>query len=148
MDAVEAHVARADDAHDGVEVRAVVVAQSARVVDDLRDLQNVLIEDADRVRIREHQSRRVGADGGTQRVEIDAAIRAGGDVHHLIAAHGGGGGVRSVGGVGHDDLRARGVAAVGMVCLDEQHAGELAVRARRGLERDSVHAEDLAKLRA
>ena len=32
--------------------------------------------------------------------------------------------------------------------LDEQNAGELTVRARRGLERDSVHAEDLAKLSA
>ena len=148
VDAVEAHVARADDAHDGVEVRAVVVAQSARVVDDLRDLEDVLVENADRVRIREHQSRRVGTDGGAQRVEIDAAIRAGGDVHHLIAAHGGGGGVRSVGGVGHDDLRACGVAAVGVVCLDEQHAGEFAVCARSRLERDRVHAEDLAQLAA
>ena len=35
-----------------------------------------------------------------------------------------------------------------MIGLDEQNAGELTVRARRGLERDSVHAEDLAKLRA
>ena len=35
-----------------------------------------------------------------------------------------------------------------MIGLDEQDAGELTVRARSGLERDSVHAEDLAKLRA
>ena len=35
-----------------------------------------------------------------------------------------------------------------MVCLDEQHAGEFAVCARGRLERDRVHAEDLAQLAA
>ena len=86
--------------------------------------------------------------GGAQRIEIDAAVRAGGDVHHLIAAHCCGGRVGAVGGVGHDDLRAVKIAAVGVIGLDEQNARELTVRARRGLERDSVHAEDLAKLSA
>ena len=68
-----------------VEVRTVVIAQAARLVDDLRDLKNVLVKDADGIRVREHQARGVGADSGTQRVEIDAAVRARGDVHHLIA---------------------------------------------------------------
>ena len=148
VDAVKAHVTGTDDAHDGVEVRAVVIAQAARIVNDLRDLEDVLVENTDGVRVRQHQSRGVGADGGAQRVEVDAAVHAGRDVDDLEAAHRGGRGVRAVGGVGHDDLRARGIAAVGVIGLDEQNAGELTVRARRGLERDSVHAEDLAKLRA
>ena len=148
VDAVKAHVTGTDDAHDGVEVRAVVIAQAARIVNDLRDLEDVLVENTDGVRVRQHQSRGVGADGGAQRVEVHAAVCAGRDVDDLEAAHRGGRGVRAVGGVGHDDLRARSVAAVGVVCLDEQHAGEFAVCARGRLERDRVHAEDLAQLAA
>ena len=43
---VEAHVARAGDAHHGVEVRAVVVERRAGVVDDVRDLLDVRVEQA------------------------------------------------------------------------------------------------------
>ena len=38
VDHVEAHVAGPDDAHDCIEVGAVVVAQAARLMDDLGDL--------------------------------------------------------------------------------------------------------------
>jgi len=93
VDAVKAHVTGTDDAHDGVEVRAVVIAQAARIVNDLRDLEDVLVENTDGVRVRQHQSRGVGADGGAQRVEVDAAVHAGRDVDDLEAAHRGGCGI-------------------------------------------------------
>ena len=148
MDAVKAHVAGADNTHDRVEVRTVVIAQAARLVDDLRDLKNVLVKNTDGIRVREHQARGVGADCRAQRVQIDTAVRAGGDVHDLIAAHGSRGRVRAMGRVRNDDLRSGSIAAFGVICLDEQHAGQLAVCARSRLERDRVHAEHFAELAA
>ena len=148
VDAVEAHIAGTDNAHDSVQVCAVVVAKAARVVDDLRDLEDVRIEDADGVGVREHQTCRIGADSRTQRVEVNAALVVRLDVDDLIAAHGSRRGVRAVGRVGNDDLRSGRVAAVGVIGLDKKNTGKLAVRACCGLEGDSVHAEHFAKLRA
>ena len=75
VDAVKAHVAGAHNAHDGVQIRAVIVAQAARLVDKTRDLQNVFVKNADGVRVRQHQSGGVVAEHGLERLEIDAAVR-------------------------------------------------------------------------
>ena len=146
MDAVKAHVAGADDAHDGVQVGAVVVAQAAGLVDKAGDLQNVVVKNAHGVGVGQHQTGGILAQHGTERVQIHAAVRAGGDVHHLIAAHGGGGGVGAVGAVGHDDLGALVVAPGIVVLLDQQHTGELAVSTGGRLEGHVVHAGDLAQV--
>jgi len=114
-------------------------------VDDLRDLQNVFIKNTDGVRVREHQTGGLRADGLAQRVQIHAPIRAGGDVDHPEVRHDRGGRIRSVRGVRHDDLTARRITAGNVVCLDEQQTGELAVRTGGGLERKAVHACDLAE---
>jgi murein tripeptide amidase MpaA len=52
---VDAEVAGTDDAEDGVEVGAVVVDQPAGIVDDLDDLLDVLVPQAERVRVGDHQ---------------------------------------------------------------------------------------------
>src|SRR5699024_951647 len=146
VDAVEAHVAGADHAHDGVEVGPVVVAQAPGLVDQAGDLQDVVVEDAHGVGVGEHQPRGVVPQHGLQGLQVHAAVGGGGDVHHLVAAHGGGGGVGAVGGVGNDDLPPLAVAPGVVVLLDEQHAGELAVGAGGGLEGHVVHAGDLAEV--
>ena len=58
---VKAHVAGAHNAHNGVEVGPVVVAQAAGLVDEPGDLQNVLVENAHGVGIGQHQPRRIGS---------------------------------------------------------------------------------------
>ncbi len=50
-----------------------------------------------------------------------------------------------MGGVGNDDLGPGRILPVGVICLDEQQAGELAVSARRRLEGHAVHAGDLTQ---
>ena len=146
MDAVKAHVAGAHDAHDGVQIRAVIVAQAARLVDKTRDLQNVFVKNADCVRVRQHQAGGVVAEHGLERLEIDAAVRRGRDIHDLIAAHGSCSRVRAMRGIRNDDLRALLVAAGIVILLDEQHAREFAVRTGSGLERHAVHARDLTQI--
>ena len=146
VDAVKAHVAGAHDAHDGVQIRAVIVAQAARLVDKTRDLQNVFVKNADCVRVRQHQARGVVAEHGLERLEIDAAVRRGRDIHDLIAAHGSCSRVRAMRGIRNDDLRALLVAAGIVILLDEQHAREFAVRTGSGLERHAVHARDLTQI--
>ena len=146
VDAVKAHVAGAHHAHDGVEIGPVIVAEAAGLVDQAGDLQDVLIEEAHGVGIGEHEPRGVLPQDRLQGLQVHAAVRGGGDVHHLVAAHGGGGGVGAVGGIGHDDLAALRIAPAGVILLDEQHAGKLPVGAGGGLEGHALHAGDLAEI--
>ena len=101
---VEAHVARPRDAADGVEVRAVVVHERAGAVEDLGDLLDVLVEEAERRRVRQHQRRRVLVDATAQVVDVDVAARIRLHRRHLVARHRHRRRVRAVRGVGDDDL--------------------------------------------
>ena len=74
-----------------------------------------------------------------ERAEIDAAGLAGLDVLDGVAGDGGGGRVGAVGGIRNQDLLAR-VAALFEQRADQQDAGQFAVRAGGGLQRDCVHA--------
>ena len=55
---VDAQVAGADDAQQGIQVGAVAIDQPAAIVDDLDDLLEVFVEQTERVRIGQHQSDR------------------------------------------------------------------------------------------
>ena len=144
MHDVEAHVAGPADAHDRVEVGAVVVQRRADVVDDPRDLLDAVLEQPERRGVGEHQAGDVVVGLGPQVVEVDVALRVGPDLDHLVAGHGDRRGVGPVGGVGREHLGP--VLAVVLVeGAGEQHAGQLAVRARRGLERDVRQPGDLGE---
>ena len=79
-----------------------------------------------------------------QGAEIDAAGFAGLDVLHRVTGDGRGRGIGAVGGIRNQNLLAR-IAALFQQRADQQDAGEFAVRAGRGLERDRVHAADLGQ---
>ena len=78
VDDVEAHVAGPRDPADGVQVRAVVVEERAGVVEDLRDLLDVLVEEAERRRVRQHQPGGALVHLRAQVVEVEVAARVGG----------------------------------------------------------------------
>ncbi len=142
---VEAHVARARDAHDRVEVRAVVVGGRPRVADDLGDLLDVRVEDPERVRVREHEAGDRVVRLRLEVLDVDAPVGVRGDLHDLEAGHRHRRRVRAVRRVGGQDLRAPVVAAVGVVGPRQQHAGELAVGARARLQRHVRQPGDLAQ---
>src|SRR5713226_9727235 len=52
---VEVHLSGGRATEDRVEVRPVVIEEAARVVDDLGDLEHMVLEDPERVGIREHE---------------------------------------------------------------------------------------------
>ena len=109
---------------------------------DRRDLGDVLVEEAERVRVREHQAGDLVGGLRAQVVELDPAALVGGQLDHLQPGHRH---RRRVGPVG----RVRGqhlgplLATVLVIGAGEQQAGELAVRARRGLQGDVGQAADL-----
>ena len=106
VDDVEAHVAGPRDAHDRVQVRAVVVEGRADVVDDLRDLLDVAVEQPERVRVGEHQAGDVVVGGRAQLVEVDPALVVRPDLHDLVAGHRDRRRVGAVRGVGRQHLGA------------------------------------------
>ncbi len=142
MDDVEAHVAGPGAPHDRVEVRPVVVESAADAVHDARDLGDVAVEETERVGVGEHQAgdRLVGL--RAQVVEVHPALGVGRHLDDLVAGHRHRRGVGAVGGVRSEDARAL-LAAVVVIGAGEQEPGELAVRARGGLQRDVRQAGDL-----
>ena len=146
VDDVEAHVARPRDPADGVEVRAVVVHERAGAVEDLLDLLDVLVEEPERRRVREHQRRGVLVDLAAQVVDVDVAARVGLDVRHLVARHRHRRGIRAVRRVGDHDLAPLlALAALLEVRAHEHQARQLALRAGGRLERDRVEAGHLGE---
>ena len=142
MHDVEAHVARAADAHDRVQVGAVVVERRADAVDDLGDLLDLGLEQPERRGVGQHQAGDVLVGLGAQVVEVDVAVLVGSDLDDLVAGHRHGRRVGPVGRVGRQHLGPL-LAAVLVEGAGQQHAGELAVRAGRRLQRHVRQAGDL-----
>jgi hypothetical protein len=141
---VEPGLARPEAAEDGVEVRAVHVADGARLADRGSDLVDLVLEDAERAGVRDHQRGDVRPQRGAQRGEVDPAalVRADGD--RLVTDHGRRGRVRAVGAVGDEHLRARLVLPVGaMEGTRHEQPRQLPVRASRGLQAHRREAADL-----
>ena len=144
LDHVEPQVAGAGPAGDGVQVRPVVVHQAADGVDHVGQGPDVAVEQAQRVRARQHEGgglvvHQVLDVGGVQ----DAPLVARGS-HHLIPGDGGAGGVRAVGRIGNDD-RGLAVAVEAVIGGNEHGAGEFAVGAGEWLHAELGHAGDLAQ---
>ncbi len=103
----------------------------------------VLLEHAEGRRIGQHQARRARAHHRLQRGEIDIAVAVGRNLLHRIAAHHRRRRIGAVGGVGHDDLAARGVAARLVIGADHGHPGELPLGPGHRRERHPRHAGDI-----
>jgi hypothetical protein len=130
VDDVEAHVAGPRDPADRVQVRAVVVHQRARTVEDRGDLLDVLVEQPERRWVGQHQPRGVLVDLAAQVLDVDVPARVGLDRGELVAGHGHARRIRAVGGVGNDDLTPLlALATVGEVGAHQQQTGQLALRA-------------------
>ena len=108
------------------------------------NLPDLRLEDAQRVGIGEHQSRRFIRHGAVELGKVNATARIGFDVPNLVTRNGGAGGIRSVRRIGDQDVFPR-VAALAQAGADHQYARQFALRARRRLKRDRVHAGDFLK---
>ena len=142
VDDVEAHVAGPRDAHDRVQVGAVVVERGPRLVHDPRDLLDVAVEQAERVGVGQHQAGDVVGRLGAQVVEVHAAVLGRADLDDLVARHRHRRRVGAVRGVRREHLGLL-LAAVLVVGAREQQAGQLAVRARARLQRHVRQPRDL-----
>ena len=142
MHDVDAEVAGAGLADEGVHVGSVHVEEGALGVEDVGDLVDLGLEDADGGGVGEHEGGGVFVDEAFELGDVDHALGVGLEVGDLVADDGCGCGIGAVGGVGDDDLFT-GVALGLVVGAGQQDAGELAVGAGGGLERDGVHAGDL-----
>ena len=114
---VDAEIAGPRDAHQRVHVGAVHVQHGAFLVQDLGHADDVVLEDAERVRVGHHQRGDVAGHQLFQGAEIDAAGFAGLDILHRVAGDGRGRRVGAVGRIRNQNLLAR-VAALLEQCAD------------------------------
>ena len=113
-------------------------------MEDLRDVDDVLVEEAERGRVRQHQPGRALVHLRAQVVEVEIAALVGGDLRQLVAGHRHACRVRPVRRVGGDDRVALlALAAILEVGAHQHQAGQLALRAGGRLERAGVEAGDL-----
>jgi hypothetical protein len=112
-------------------------------VDRLGDGADAAVEDTNGARVGEHDAGGLGAQGGAQGVQVEVAIGAGGDLAHLEATHGGGGGIGAVSGIRDQDLATFPVAPRRVVGANHGHAGEFTLGAGGGGQGYGVHAGDL-----
>ena len=145
VDDVEAHVAGPADAEHRVGVGAVVVQEPAGLVDEAGDLGDVLVEQAERVGVGEHEPGDVAAgDDLAQGVHVHAAARVAAHRRRLEAGHDHARRIRAVRRVRDDD--PLGVAPLGEVRgADHEQSRQLAVRSGGRLQRGRVQAGDLGQ---
>ena len=143
---VKAHITRPHCAHDRVQVRPVIIAQSAALVYDICDLQDIFVKQAHCVGVGQHQARHIGPGCLPQLLNVHAALCVGRNSHHRVACHGRAGRVGAVGRVGDEDLGPFAVLSALVVGLDEEKPGKFTVSPRRGLEGHAVHTGDLAQV--
>ena len=145
MHHVDAHVSRAGDTEQRVQVRAIAVDEAAAGVHDLADLGDLLLEEPERVRVGDHQARDLFVHQLGDRVRVQDAVTAGRNGDDVVSVERGTGGVGAVGRVGDEDLLARRIAALLVIGADHHDAGQFSLGARRRLQRHAVHAADFGQ---
>ncbi len=140
MNDIKTHVTRLDLAQDGVQVGPVVIQKPAGGMHTLRDVLDMPIKYPQGRGIGEHEARGPWSDGGIERDEIDVAIGAHIDLAYAIAAHGRGGRIRAMSGLGDQDLVTRKVIAGRMVGANHGNPGELPLGPGHRRKRDRAHA--------
>ena len=108
----------------------------------LDDAPDFGLEDAEGIGIGQHQSGHFASHLALERGQIDAAPAVGLQIPHLVSRGRDAGRVGAVSRIWDQYVTAR-VTAFFKACPDHQQAGELALRSRRRLQRNGVHAGDL-----
>jgi hypothetical protein len=144
VDDVEPHVAGANDADDRVEVGPVVVEETTDLVHRRLDLLDVLFEQAQRVRVGQHQAGHIVVEGFLERVDVHQAPLVGADLLCLVPGEAHAGRIGSVSRVRDDDPLAH-VALSLVEGPHDQQTRELPLSAGRGLEGKAGHARRVAE---
>jgi len=142
---IEPRLASPADAKDPVQVSLIGVAQCGGVASGLRVLADPGVEDPRVVRIGDHDRRGALAEGRLERLEIRVAVVVGHQGHDPVAGGGGTGTVTRVREDRGDHLVTLILAP--FVEVPARHRGEpeRCRGAPTGLERELVHAGDLAE---
>ena len=138
---VDAEIAGTRNARQRVHVGAVHIQQRALGVQDVRDLGDVFLEHAEGVGIGDHDPGDIFVHCARQGFGVHHAARVGRDIFDCVAGHVRGSRIGAVGRIRNQKLLAR-VALGGEGSVNQQDAGELAMRAGGGLQRHRVHAGD------
>ncbi|MBA7690371.1 hypothetical protein ES703_98897 [subsurface metagenome] len=142
MGYVEAHVHRAGQAHESVEVGPVHVHDAINAVDEPGDGGDLVFEQPQGVGLGEHHARHFSAELALQVSKIHPSPGVGDHLQRLVAGHDHAGGIGAVGRVGDNHILAAGPPGL-MILTHNEHTHQLPLGARRRLEGEPTHAGDL-----
>ena len=123
MHHVEAQVAHLYPSQQGVHIRAVGVHQPPRFVNQAADLNNLLVEKAQRAWKGYHHPCQVRRGLPLEGFQVAVAVVVRRNRHYSEARHGRRSRVCSVGAVGHQHLQPPPVAPLLMILLNHENAG-------------------------
>ena len=140
---VEAHITRTTGSEHGVQVRPVVVHQSAAVVDEFCYLRDARLEEAKGIGIGHHHGGDISpllSNDALQVVYIDRTISLRLHLDDLQSADGSRGGVRAVGRIGHNHLLALQVAMSTVEVVDGHQTCQFTMGTGIGFEGEVVQS--------
>ena len=125
---IDAEIARANPADNGVEIGPVAVEIAARLVDQVGNLADIPLEQATRVGIGQHDAGDIITELGLEGLHVDAAGLVGRDLVDGEATLHGGCRIGAVGAFRNEDAATAGLAVGIELGADRHHAAELTMR--------------------
>ena len=138
MHRIDAKIAGANLADDGVEIGPIAIDEPAGGMHCIRDGLEITLEQTAGIGICDHHGGYVGSEAGLQRRQINPARCCRRDVLDPVAGKGCGCGIGAMGAFGDQNHCAR-IAARLEGGADTQQPAQLAMRARLGRHRNAVH---------
>ncbi len=142
---VDSHISRSCHAEKCVHVRAVAVNKAACVVDHLRDCEDVALENAECVRVGEHDACNFVGKKRFERVKVDFSVLVALKDDNFKSVESAACGVRAVCAVGDDYFFTFLVAHFVEIASDDADSGVFTVSTGRRIERASRESADFSE---
>ena len=139
---VKTHVTRPDFAENSVQVGAVVVKQSTRIMHELLDFHDPALKYTERGGIGQHDAGRPGPERFFQCLDIDVAIFTRRHFTYDAAAHRCRCGICAVRRIRDDDFVSFMVTVRDMIGANHRHTRKFSLRPGHRRQRDTLHAAD------
>ena len=140
MHHIKAHVTRADFAKNRIKICAIVVKQSAGLVNDTLDFHDPALEDTERGWVCQHDAGGVRPDRFLQRCDVDVTFCSAWNFPDDTAAHCRRCGICAVRRIRHDDLVPILITACDVIGTNHGDTGEFSLGARHRCQRHGLHA--------
>ena len=137
---VKAHIARTDNSHERIHVRAIIVQQTATLVNKSSNLLDILLKQSQCVRICHHDTGNSVIEKRFQVLYVDKSVCLRFHLNYLQTADSGRSWICAVGAIWNDDACTLDIATRHMILADDHQTCKLAMRTGKRIESELCHS--------